>query len=159
MANPPPYVIRSVDVPETEGHYPAPFDAEKLSIGRDLGKAAGTRTAGLWQERLLPGRRTSFTHAHSHEEEIVYVLSGRCHVRVIEPGGEPQEFPLEAGHVAAFPAGTGIAHCLVNHGDEEAVYLCFGERRPEVDRCFYPEDTAYDTQLRAEHPEQHWTRK
>lgn len=70
------FIVHALDVPEEEGAYPAPFDGEKLSFGRNLGKAAGTERLGLWQERLPPGRRTSFTHAHSHEEELVYVLQG-----------------------------------------------------------------------------------
>jgi uncharacterized cupin superfamily protein len=78
-------IVHIDDVEEVEGCYPAPFDTEKLSIYRDLGRAAGSKTIGFAYERLPPGRRTRFTHAHLREEELVYVLSGRCHVRMIEP--------------------------------------------------------------------------
>jgi hypothetical protein len=64
-----PFVVHASEVAEAEGHYPAPFDAEALSFGRNLGAAAGSLNVGLWQERIPPGRRTSFTHAHSGEEE------------------------------------------------------------------------------------------
>lgn len=153
-----PYVAHIDDVPEVEGAYPAPFDAEKLSIYRDLGRVAGSKNIGFAFERLLPGRRTSFTHAHTDEEELVYVLSGSCHVRVIEPGAAPVEIPLRAGHAVSFPAGTGIAHTFVNHGTEECALFVVGERKPGVDRVFYPDDTAYDAHHAKTRPERHWTR-
>lgn len=153
------FVVHALDVPEEEGAYPAPFDGEKLSFGRNLGKAAGTERLGLWQERLPPGRRTSFTHAHSHEEELVYVLEGECHVRLLEPGAtEARELPLRAGHTVSFPSGTGIAHCFVNHGTRDCLLLCTGERRRDVDRVLYPEDREYDEHVRRSAPGRHWTR-
>lgn len=154
----PSYVVHIDDVPEAEGHYPPPFDGEKMTIYRDLGRAAGSKTVGMGYERLPPGRRSSFTHAHSAEEELIYVLSGTCHVRLIEPGAEPREVPLRAGHLVAFPAGTGIAHTFVNHGTEECVLLVIGERRPDADRWIYPEDTAYDEHFARTRPEKYWKR-
>lgn len=151
-------VVHIDDVPEVEGAYPAPFDGEKLTIYRDLGRAAGSQRIGFAVERLLPGRRTSFTHAHSEEEEVVYVLSGTCHVRVIEEGCEPREIPLRAGHSVSFPAGTGIAHTFVNRGSDECTLFIVGERRSDSDRVFYPEDKEYDAQLAKNRPERHWTR-
>ncbi len=161
MTSPPlaPFIIHALDVPEEEGFYPAPFDGEKLSFSQDLGKAAGTERLGLRQERLPPGRRTSFTHAHSHEEELVYILVGECHVRLIEPGAaEAREIPLRAGHTVSFPAGTGVAHCFVNHGTRDCLLLCVGERHRGIDRCFYPEDREYDEHLRRTRPERYWSR-
>lgn len=157
MSLPPRFIVYASDVAEEEGHYPAPFDGEKLSLGRNLGKAAGSVNVGLWQERLPPGRRTSFTHAHSHEEELIYVLSGACHLRIVEPGQEPHEFEVRAGHAFSFPAGTGIAHSAVNHGSEDCVLLCFGERKPGVDRVWYPEEKAYQQWSTAQRPERTWS--
>ena len=152
------YVVHIDDVEEVEGTYPAPFDGEKLSIYRDLGRAAGSKNIGFGFERLPPGRRTSFTHAHSHEEELVYVLAGTCHVRVVEPGGEPREIPLRAGHAVSFPHGTGIAHTFVNRGAEECTLFIVGERRPGVDRVFYSDDAEYDAHHAKTRPEAHWLR-
>lgn len=153
----PPFVVHVDDVPETEGAYPAPFDREKLSIYKDLGVATGSRTVGYGLERLPPGRRTSFTHAHSHEEEFVYVIAGTCHVRIVEPGKEPREIPLRAGHAVTFPAGTGVAHTFVNHGTAECTLLVVGERRRDVDRVFYADDREYDAHHAATHASRHWT--
>jgi uncharacterized cupin superfamily protein len=151
------YIVHRDDVEEVEGAYRAPFDREKLSLYRDLGRAAGSRNLGFAFERLLPGRRTSFTHAHSAEEEFVYVLSGTCHVRIVEHGCA-QEIPLRAGHAVSFPAATGIAHTFVNHGQEECALLVVGERRPSEDRVCYPDDAEYDAFLAKTQPERHWRR-
>jgi uncharacterized cupin superfamily protein len=42
------------------------------------------------------------------------------------------------GDLAAFPAGTGIAHCFINNGDQEAVLLVGGEASKPDNRIFYP---------------------
>jgi uncharacterized cupin superfamily protein len=153
-----PYVVHIEDVKEEEGGYRAPFDTEKLALYRDLGAATGSMSLGFGLDRLLPGRRTSFTHAHSDEEELVYVLAGTCHLRVIEPGKEAREIPLRAGHVVSFPAGTGIAHTFFNRGTEPCDLFVVGERKPGRDRVFYPEDPAYDAHLELTRPERHWRR-
>ncbi len=157
MENPvPDNIVHIDDVAETEGTYPAPFDAEKLSIYRDLGRAVGSRNIGFAYERLLPGRRTSFTHAHSEEEELVYVLSGTCSVRLVERGGEAREIPLRAGHAVSFVAGTGVAHTFVNRGTEVCTLFIVGERKRDKDRAFYAEDLEYDAHFARTHPDRYW---
>jgi len=158
MTPPPTSVVHQDDLPETEGTYPAPFDGEKLAYYRDLGRACGSKTLGFGVDRLPPGRRTAFTHAHSAEEEFVYVLSGTCHLRTIEPDSEPRETALRAGHAVSFPAGTRIAHTFVNRGDQDCTLLVAGERRPGVDRVFYAEDPEYDAHVAKARPERHWNR-
>lgn len=155
----PSYIVHADDVPETEGCYSPPFDGEKLSLYRELGKAAGSRNYGFSIERLLPGRRTSFTHAHTHEEELVYVAEGTCHVRIIEPDQNPRELALRQGHAVSFPAGTGIAHTFINHGEEECTLIVVGERKGDRDRVFYPDDHDYDAHHAETRPEQHWHRR
>jgi uncharacterized cupin superfamily protein len=152
----PRYVVHSDAVAEEEGHYPAPFDGEGLSFGKNLGGAAGSVRVGLWRERIPPGRRTSFTHAHSHEEELIYVLSGTCHVRLLEPGRDAVEIEVRAGHTVSFPSGTRIAHSFVNRGASACEILCFGERRRGDDRVAYPEEPAYQAWVAKNRPEIHW---
>ncbi|MCA9525335.1 MAG: GNAT family N-acetyltransferase [Myxococcales bacterium] len=151
----PPFVVRSAAVPETEGAYPAPFDDEKLSLGRDLGTAAGSRRLGAWRERLLPGRRTSFTHAHVREEELLYVLAGRPSLRWIEPGQEAQEVELQPGDFVSFPAGTGVAHCVWNRADVEAELLVVGERHTS-ERTHYPEEPLFEAWRDDARPHRAW---
>lgn len=153
----PGWIVHADDVPEEEGHYRAPFDAEKLSFSRELGTALGAVQMGMSRERLPPGRRTSFTHAHSHEEELVYVLEGECMLRVVAPGEPAREIPLRAGHAVAFVAGTQVAHCAVNRSDRDCVLLVIAARNGQ-DRVFYPEDTAFDAYVAEHRPERWWKR-
>jgi uncharacterized cupin superfamily protein len=105
----------------------------------------------------LPGRRSGFTHAHSDEEELVFVLAGTCHVRLLAPGAAPREIALRAGHAVSFPAGTGIAHTFINHGDAACTLFVVGERKPGVDRVRYPEDHGYETDLASKRPDRFWS--
>ena len=153
-----PFIVFAPDIPETEGHYPPPFDKERLGFTRDLGRAAGSVGIGLGMDRLPPGERSSFTHAHSHEEELVYVLEGECSVRLVEPGEEPREVSLRAGHVVSFLSGTRLAHCFVNRGSRDCVLLTVGERKRDVDRGFYAEDLEYDAFFAREKPRSYWSK-
>ena len=75
-----------------EAHYRG--DDEKLAIGAPFGRHFGLTRIGIHHERLLPGRRTSYPHAESAEEEFVYVIEGLvdawidgpCWCRWITPG-------------------------------------------------------------------------
>jgi len=153
----PKFIVTAADVKEEESTYRAPFDAEKLSYSRDLGGPAGGTRLGYWYERLPPGRRISFTHAHSSEEEAVWVVKGSCHVRLVYPDGRVEEHPIAAGDFVCYPGGTDLAHTLVNHGDADCELFVVGERRPTEDLVHYPEDPAYDDFLRTTRPERYWS--
>jgi uncharacterized cupin superfamily protein len=153
----PSWVVHTDDVPELEGHYPAPFDSEKLSFGRELGRAMGSVKLGMSRERLPPGRRTSFTHAHLAEEERVHVLEGECVLRIVAPGEAAREVSLRAGQAMVFVAGTQIAHCVLNRGERDCVLLVVGERRDE-DRVFYPDDPSFDAHVEQHYPGRWWRR-
>jgi uncharacterized cupin superfamily protein len=144
------------DVAEDYDTYPPPADAVPLAFFKDLGKAAGSASFGVSLDRIPPGSRSGLLHAHSHEEEFVYVLRGTCTLQILEPGGTREDVPVRAGHVVAYPAGTAIAHSLVNEGSEDCVVLVIGERRPGVDRVCYPEDPAYEAALAARRPARFW---
>ena len=123
-----PNIVRVGSVSAEEGRYPTPFDAEGLSFGRDLGRAAESERFGVWHEVLPPGRRTSRAHAHSDEEEAVYVLAGPVVLRWAPRGGEFTESELETGDFVSFPAGTGLAHHFLNPGPAFATLLVIGMR-------------------------------
>ncbi len=150
-----PKIARAHTVPAEEGRYPPPFDVEALSLGRDLGRAAGSERFGVWHEHLEAGRRTSRAHAHSDEEEAVYVLAGPVVLRWAPRGGDFTETVLETGDFVSFPAGTGLAHHFRNPGPAAATLLVIGTRAP-ADRGFYPEDPDLEA-WRAEHrPQRRW---
>ncbi|WP_282609559.1 cupin domain-containing protein [Pelagibius sp. Alg239-R121] len=97
-----------------------------------LGNMLGLERLGVNHETLPPGGRSSVPHAHSHEEEFVYVVSGCPDLWI-----DGDLHPLQPGDAAAFPAGTGIAHSVINNSKEEVRILIVGENH-SADRVVYP---------------------
>ncbi len=126
----PPFIVSTADVPEKDSAYPD--SDERLAFGRPIGRAAGLARIGLHVVRVPPGRRTSFPHAESTEEELVYVLEGE-----IDAWIDGAIHRMVKGDLAAFPAGTGICHTFLNDGERDAVLLVGGERRAD-NRIYYP---------------------
>lgn len=116
-------------------NYPAEFAARLQGRAkRPLGDLFGLKNFGVNLTRLAPGARSSLRHAHSLQDEFVYVLAGRP-VLIMNDG----ETPLAPGMCAGFPAGTGDAHHLINRSDEEVWYLEVGDRTVG-DAASYPDD-------------------
>jgi len=141
----PPFIISSSDVPEEPGSYPG--SDEILSHGRAIGRAAGLLKIGLHLERLEPGHRLSYPHAEEREEEFVYVLEG-----AVDAWIDGHLHRMQAGDLAAFPAGTGICHTFINNGEGTAMMLVGGERTKSDNRIFYP----HNGERRAQMPWSHW---
>lgn len=81
-----------------------PDSNERFSIGAPLARKLGLGRIGIHHERLPPGRRTSYPHAESDEEEFVYVLEGYPEAWI-----NGYLWKLEPGDSVGFPAGTGCA--------------------------------------------------
>lgn len=116
-------------------NYPEPF-ASRMQ-GRDkrpLGDLFGLTRFGVNLTRLAPGAVSALRHAHSCQDEFIYVLSG--HPTWITDAGET---PLAPGMCAGSKAGTGDGHCLVNRSAEDVVYLEIGDRSAG-DVVTYPDD-------------------
>src|SRR5689334_10878860 len=114
-----------------DSHYDG--DDELMSIGSPFGRHFGLTRMGIHHERLLPGRRTSYPHAESAEEEFVYVISGTPDVWL---DGELHR--LSPGDAVGFPAGTGLCHSFLNNSTREVRLLVVGEARKPENRVFYP---------------------
>lgn len=112
-------------------HYPG--SDELLCISADFGKAFEFQRLGVGIDELPPGRRTSWPHAHSTEEEFIYVVEGTPDVWL-----DGQLHRLKPGDGVGFPAGTGISHTFLNNTDETVRLLVMGERKKADDRIFYP---------------------
>ncbi len=111
---------------EDNGSYPG--DTELTSIGAPLAKRLGLTRLGIHHERLPPGRRTSYPHAESAEEEFIYVLEGTPDAWI--DGTLHRLAPRDA---VAFPAGTGICHTFLNNTQTEVRLLVIGEAsKPET---------------------------
>ncbi len=101
---------------------------------RPLGDLFGLSNFGVNLTRLAPGACSSLRHAHSRQDELVYILEGNP-VLVTDRG----ETVLGPGMCAGFKAGSGDAHHLVNRGAHDVVYLEIGDRTPG-DAVAYPDD-------------------
>ena len=111
----------------TRSGYPEPFRSRVLPREkRALGDAAGLTKIGVNYTKLMPGKESSMRHWHTHEDELVYMLSGEV-VLVTDAG----EQTLRAGQCAGFPAGRVDGHQLVNRGKSPAVYLEISNRDDE----------------------------
>lgn len=118
--------------PDQAMHLSHPLnDRSELYLTR-LSDPTGLTHLGISLARLPPGRESFALHMHTVQEEWIYVVSGRGHVRL-----DDQEVPIAAGDFLGFPAG-GPAHLVCNTSDEELVYLQGGDRR-QGDRGHFPE--------------------
>ncbi|HEY1751875.1 MAG TPA: cupin domain-containing protein [Caulobacteraceae bacterium] len=108
-------------------------DDELLSIGAAFGEHLGLTRLGIHHERLPPGRRTSYPHAESAEQEFVYVIEGAPDVWL-----DGVLHRLAPGDAVGFPAGTGQCHTFINNTDAEAALLVVGERPKPENRIYYP---------------------
>lgn len=116
-------------------NYPEPF-ASRM-VGREkrvLGDLFGLANFGVNLTRLLPGSSSALRHAHSQQDEFIYILAG--HPVLLTDAGETQ---LSPGMCAGFKAGTGNGHQLINRTSQEVSYLEVGDRSPG-DTALYPDD-------------------
>lgn len=121
---------RQIEKPDQE-HYRG--DDELLGIEASFGPRFGLSKLGIHHLRLPPGRRTSYPHAESAEEEFVYVIEGTPDVWL---DGELHR--LQPGDGVGFPAGTGICHTFLNNSDAEVRLLVVGEKSKSENRVYYP---------------------
>ena len=115
--------------------YPEPFASRMAGREkRPLGDLFGLANFGVNLTRLAPNAVSALRHAHSKQDEFIYVLQGSPTLHTDE--GRTQ---LSPGMCAGFKAGTGNGHCLTNETTEEVVYLEVGDRTPG-DEGSYPDD-------------------
>ena len=132
-----PVAVTAAQVPARSkpSAYPEPF-ASRM-VGREkhpLGDLFGLTNFGVNLTRLVPNAISALRHAHTRQDEFVYILQGRPTLHTDE--GRTQ---LSPGMCAGFKAGTGNGHCLINETDEDVVYLEVGDRTPG-DEGSYPDD-------------------
>ena len=116
-------------------NYPEPFFSRmKGRLKRPLGDLFGLTNFGVNLTTLSPGAVSALRHAHSKQDEFVYILRG--HPTLVTDEGRTR---LSPGMCAGFKAGTGNGHHLVNETREDVVYLEAGDRTPG-DEGSYPDD-------------------
>jgi len=132
-----PVAIQAAEAPPRpkSSNYPEPFASRMRGREkRPLGDVFGLANFGVNLTRLAPNSVSALRHAHSRQDEFVYILQGRPTLRTDE--GRTQ---LSPGMCAGFKAGTGNGHQLINETPEDVVYLEIGDRTPG-DEGVYPDD-------------------
>ncbi|CAE6480839.1 unnamed protein product [Rhizoctonia solani] len=91
-------------------------------------------------EIIPPGARSSDPHAHSVEDELVFIIQGEGLVWL-----DGHTFTVSSGDTIGFRGGSGLAHTIINNSnaqDEESgqdlVMWIVGENRRSEDKVVYP---------------------
>jgi uncharacterized cupin superfamily protein/uncharacterized protein YciI len=128
-----------------DSHYQG--SSELLSIGSPFGKTFGLKRVAIHHEVLPPGRRTSWPHAESTEDEFIYVIEGTPDVWI-----DGQTHSLRPGDGVGFPAGTGISHTFLNNTESEVRLLVVGDTNRDDNKIYYPLHPARREQI----PDRWW---
>ena len=112
---------------------------ERMGCESSVGERLGLTRIGIHHLRVPSGRRISYPHAESAEEEFVFVIEGRPDVWI-----DGDLHPLAPGDSVAFPAGTGICHTFINNTEEEVRLLVIGEASKPENRIHYPLNADYE---------------
>ncbi len=120
------------DIARLEGTRKVHFlHPDAIRIDKSLGDATGLTRIGVHLITVAPGDASTEFHAHRQEEECVYVLSGFGSATIGE-----RTVRIGPGDFIGCPA-NGVAHELLNTGDEPLVCLVVGQRLP-VDIVDFP---------------------
>ena len=134
-ANSKPVHAREVAPRAAVSFYPEPFKSRMTGRQkRQLGEWFGLKNFGVNLTTLAPGAQSSIRHAHTKQDEFIYVVQGRPTLCTHDGKTE-----LAAGMCAGFRAGDENAHHLRNETSEEVLYLEIGDRTPG-DEVNYPDD-------------------
>jgi uncharacterized cupin superfamily protein len=132
-----PLAINAQDAPPrlTPSNYPLEF--RNRVVGRrkqPLGDLFGINNFGVNLTRLSPKAVSALRHAHSRQDEFIFILEG--YPTLITDAGATD---LSPNMCAGFRAGTGDGHQLINMTDQDVVYLEIGDRSAG-DTATYPDD-------------------
>lgn len=128
-------IVQTQDAPKHEW---ARDTARFGAVGYELALAIGAEDLGYAVVQLDPGKASCPYHFHHSEEELFYVLQGEGILRQGKAGDEEEELELRPGDTIAYPAGTGIAHQIINRSAAPFVYLAVSNR-VKGDVCEYPD--------------------
>jgi len=134
---PKPIAVTAADIAPKRQRSAYPELFASRVVGREkrvLGDLFGLTNFGVNLTRLAPNAISALRHAHSKQDEFIYILQG--HPTLQTDAGPTR---LSPGMCAGFKAGSGRAHNLINQTAEEVVYLEIGDRAAG-DEASYPDD-------------------
>lgn len=116
-------------------NYPEPFASQMAGrVKQPLGDLFGLSNFGVNLVTLPPNTVSALRHAHTKQDEFIYILEGNPTLQSDEGNTE-----LSAGMCAGFKSATGNGHRLINQTSQNVVYLEVGDRTPG-DSATYPDD-------------------
>jgi uncharacterized cupin superfamily protein len=128
-----PSLLRVADIAAREEDGKHPWNPQSEIRGTRLGVATGLTRLGINLLKIAPGKESFIYHQHHHEEEWIYVLSGRGVAEI--DGVEHEVGPGDFMGFATRP--EPVAHHMRNPFDVELVYLSGGENR-EIEIADFP---------------------
>jgi uncharacterized cupin superfamily protein len=123
MDRKPARLLRAQEIAEHRKWFSQRLNPRSRLAGTPLASLAGFARTGVDVVTLPPGAESFAYHAHSLEEEWLYVLSGRGVALV-----DGAELELSAGDFLGFPTPS-VPHLMSNRSEADLVYLEGGERR------------------------------
>src|SRR5205823_4254854 len=103
------------------GHIKHPWNPNSDIHVVPLSMAAGLKRTALSLARVPPGKESFAYHSHEHDEEFIYILSGRGHAEI-----DGKIYEVAAGDFMGFTA-PGPAHHMTNPYTDDLIYLMGGE--------------------------------
>lgn len=98
---------------------PAPENSSFGGVRQRVGAAIGAQKLGYGVFTVSAGRAAFPFHAHTLNEEMIYILEGEGTLRFGE-----ESVTVGSGMFIAFPGGGELPHQLVNTTDADLRYLC-----------------------------------
>ena len=124
--------LSAKDIDAMEGVRKVHFlNPQAIRINKSLGDTVGLKNLGVHMISVEPGHCSTEYHVHHYEEECIYVLFGTGTAVL----GEQQQ-KIGPGDFIGCPV-NGVAHEMVNDGEEPLVCLVIGQRL-EQDVADYP---------------------
>jgi uncharacterized cupin superfamily protein len=121
--------------PRTSTIYPQPYaSVTQGRAKRALGNVFGLTQFGVNHTTLAPHASSALRHYHTHEDELVYVLSGTPTLE-----NDEGQTLLHPGDVIGFKGGQANGHRIINLSDQPAQILEVGTRCPDIDQAEYPD--------------------
>src|SRR3546814_33217 len=117
------HIVRTAQVDWAQGWRGRhPFNPASDMTFMPLSDPTGMSRLGVKLIRIPPGKESFIPHAHSVEEEFVFVLEG-AGVMVLDGVAHA----VEPGDFVGLPT-DGVVHSLLSKGPGDLVYLTAGER-------------------------------
>jgi uncharacterized cupin superfamily protein len=116
-------IVRAADIAAHAQEFSHPWNPDSQLRGTQLARSVGLKRTGVNFMRVPAGKESFVYHSHQHEEEWIYVLSGRALALI-----DDVEYEVGPGDFIGFPTPS-VAHHLRNPGPDELVYLVGGESR------------------------------